>query len=150
MDCKMIRATKHIIYRVAMLLVFMMAGLSCERLDGIILDGFNCADCYQSKPVDVELHVFVTLNSENPYVPLTIYVGDFDDNQIELVDTTYNTSYLVLVRPGRYYSVRAEYKDGTKTIFAIDGDNVKLRENTSDCDAPCYYQVGGYIDVRLK
>jgi hypothetical protein len=146
----MIRASQHIFYKGVLLLLFTMAGLSCERLDGIIIDGFDCSNCYQEKPEFVQLNVFVTLDSENPFVPLTIYVGDVEDNNIDWEDTTYNKSYWVDVIPGRYYSVKAEYKDGSKKIFAIDGDDVKLKENTTDCDVPCYYQVGGYVDVRLN
>ena len=132
------------------LLPLVMLPASCERMDDIIVEGFNCADCYQAKPTWVRLSVFVTINSENPYVPLTVYIGDFEDNVIDWIDTSYNNSFYLDVKPDRYYSVKAEYKDGSKTVFAIDGDKVKLKENTTDCDAACYYQTGGYIDLRLK
>ena len=123
---------------------------SCERLENVSVEGFSCSNCFQDKPEWVRLNVTLTVNGENPYVPLTIYIGDFEDNNIDWVDTAYSTSYWVEVRPDRYYSVKAEYKDGSKRVFAIDGDKVKLRQNTTNCDVPCYYQVGGYVDVRLR
>jgi hypothetical protein len=123
---------------------------SCERLENVSIEEFNCFNCYQTKPEWVQLNVTLTLNGQNPSVPLTIYIGDFEDNNIDWVDTAYASSYWVDVKPDRYYSVKAEYKDGSATVYAIDGDKIKLRKNSTDCDAPCYYQVGGYIDVRLR
>ena len=123
---------------------------SCERLENVSVPGFDCYYCYQDKPEWVRLNVSVTINSENLYVPITVYIGDIEDNVVDWVDTTYNKNYWVDVRPDRYYSVKATYKDGAKTVFAIDGDKVKLKYNSTDCDAPCYYQAGGYLDVRLK
>lgn len=98
----------------------------------------------------VRLNVRVTINSENPYVPLQIYVGNIEGNQVDWVDTTEKKDYWVDVKPDRYYSVRAKYKSGTKTIYAVDGDKVNLNYTTSDCSQNCYYQTGGYIDVQLK
>ncbi len=134
-------------------LLFLVPGLlwsSCERLENVSIEGFDCYDCYQTKPEWVELNVTLTVNSANPYVPLTIYIGDFEDNNIDWVDTAYGSKYWLDVRPDRYYSVKAEYKDGGTTVYVIDGDKVKLRKNTTDCDEPCFYQSGGYIDVRLR
>lgn len=132
----------------------LMAGFSifnaCERLETVTVDGFSCQNCFQSKPDWVQFNIEVTINDENPFVPLTIYIGNIEDNIVDWVDTSYISSYWVDVKPDRYYSVKAEYKDGSTIVYAIDGDNIKLKHNTSDCDVPCYYQSGGYTDVRLR
>jgi len=124
--------------------------LSCERLENVTIEAFDCINCYQTRPEWVQLKVSVTINTENPNVPLTIYNGNIEDGNIDWIDTSYSADYWVDVRPDKYYTVKAEYKDGSITVYAIDGDKIKLRHNSSDCDVPCYYQSGGYIDVRLR
>lgn len=140
--------TYHPSRLLAILLLILV--ISCERLKDVPVDGFDCSTCYQNQPTWVQLNIVTTINGENPYVPLTIYIGNIEDGNIDWVDTTYNESYWVDVKPDRYYSVKAEYKDGTNKVFAIDGDDVKLKQNTNNCEVPCYYQSGGYMDVRLK
>ena len=132
------------------LLVAAAVPSSCERLENVTVEGFDCFNCYEVKPQWVQLNVTLTINGENPFVPLTIYVGDFDENNIDWVDTPYSTPYWLDVAPDRYYTVKAKYRDGATTVYAIDGDNIKLRKNNGDCDVPCYYQAGGYVDVRLR
>jgi hypothetical protein len=123
---------------------------SCERNENVNIEGFSCSDCFQSRPDWVRLNITFTINSENPFVPLVVYIGNVEDGNVDWIDTTFNTNYWVEVRPDRYYSVRAEYKEGSTTVFAVDGDDIKLAENTTDCNAPCFYTKGGYLDVRLK
>jgi hypothetical protein len=131
------------------LLFVLILNTGCEREQPSGLGVIDCSQCYQVKPEWVRLNVLLTINSENPFVPLSIYVGNVEDNTLDWQDTSYSKDYWVDVKPDRYYSVKAEYKKGTKTIFAIDGDKVKLDLLTADCDQDCYYQRGGNVDVRL-
>ena len=133
-----------------MFITLLMTGFACERNERVEIPAFDCYDCFQNRPEWVDLNVTVTINSENPWVPLTVYVGDVEDGNVDWVDTAVSTRFRLDVKPDRYYSVKAEYKEGAKIIYAVDGDDVKLKKNTSDCDEPCYYQKGGYVDVRLK
>ena len=122
----------------------------CERLESVDIGEFDCSECYQDKPEWGRLTVTLTINDQNPFVPLVIYRGDFENNDIEYVDTSYSADYWVEVPADKYYSVTAKYKDGNKTIFAVDGDKLKLKHTSDKCDEPCYYFKGGYIDVRLR
>lgn len=124
--------------------------VSCERNEGVNLDGFDCLECYQQKPEWVKLEATVTINDENPFVALVIYKGNFEDNVIDFIDTTLTSDYWVDVHPDQYYSVKAKYIRGTDTIYAVDGDKVKLKHTDTNCDQPCYYKSGGVIDVRLR
>ena len=133
----------------SLLLLLIISTIACERYEPVSA-GVDCTQCFQQRPEWLQLNAKVTINAENPYVPLVIYIGDYDNGQIDWIDTTYNEDYWVDVKPDRYYSVVAKYKDGSKTIFAVDGDEVKLKRTRSDCDQECYYQKGGYIDVRLQ
>jgi hypothetical protein len=137
---------KSLLYILTTLLL--VAG--CERERPSILNLVDCSQCYQVKPDWVRLNVLLTINSENPSVPIEVYVGNIEEGVLDWQDTADSSHYWVNVVPGRYYSVKAEYKKGVKTIFAVDGDRVKLDYNTSDCDQDCYYQRGGNIDVRLR
>ncbi len=132
-----------------LLVLLMMTAGACERYEPVSA-GVNCSECYQTRPEWLQLNAKVTINDQNPYVPLEIYIGDFENGQLDWVDTTWREDYWVDVKPDRYYSVRAKYRDGSKTIYTIDGDDVKLKLSRNDCDAECYYQKGGYVDVRLR
>ena len=122
--------------------------VACERIEdqgGLV----QCSECYQEKPEWGEFNAVVTINSENPFVPLVIYRGNVEDNIVEYVDTTWETSYWVEVPVDAYYSIAAEYKVGDKIIYAIDSDKLETEFTDKDCDEPCYYFKGGHVDVRL-
>lgn len=140
-------------YRLLMtLLVFQLFifSISCERDVPSKLAGVDCGDCDNIRPEEGKLLVTLTINDENPYVPLVIYRGNIEDNNIGYVDTSYSTDYWVIVPVDNYYSITAEYKSGDKTIFAVDGDEFKIKYTDTDCSYPCYYFYGGYYDVQLK
>jgi len=129
--------------------IILIVSSACERIeegDGIV----QCSECYQENPATGPFNAVVTINSENPYVPLVIYRGNVEDNNVEYVDTTWESNYWVEVPVGAYYSIAAEYKVGDKIIFAIDNDKLETKLSEKDCDEPCYYFKGGYVDVRLR
>lgn len=131
------------------LLMIILAGNSCERIEPSKTNTVDCAECFQEKPEWLPLNIKVSITSENPFVPITVFKGNLEENNIDWVDTAYQEDYYVDVHPDEYYSVEAKYKSGTKTIIAVDGDKIKARYTSSDCDESCYYKSGGYIDVRL-
>lgn len=130
-----------------LLLFFLIIPSGCEREES--WESFDCATCYQDKPEMGPLQITVTINGQNSSVPLVVFRGDIEDNNVERIDTAYNTDFTIDVPVEKYYSVKAEYRDGNNTIFAVDGDKLKLKTNSTDCDEQCYYFRGGYIDVRL-
>ena len=66
---------------------------ACEQED---LDFYvDCYDCLSEPPDSSSLIVYVTINNENPYVPLVFYRGDYEDNVVDWIDTSYSdTLYL--------------------------------------------------------
>ena len=139
-------------FKLFMFMTIFMTGIfltiGCERQPPNDY-GFDCEYCYQIKPDSGQIGIKVTINDENPYVPITIYIGNIEDNNIEYSDTSYSSEYWVDVPVDKYYSVTAEYKSGDNTIIAVDGDKFKLKKNTKDCDEECYYYSGGFFDNRL-
>lgn len=136
-------------YKILWVIVICLFGIfsSCEKNRGI---GVDCDECYYNKPDSGDLIVYLTINSENTRVPLTIYKDQVDDEWIEYVDTAIASPYYLYVDLDEYYSVRAEYHSGNTTIFAIDGDKIKSKFVTEACEFDCYVISGGVIDVELK
>ena len=120
---------------------------SCEKNRGITVD---CDECYYYEPDSGDLIVYLTINSENPMVPLTIYKDKVDDEWIEYIDTAVSSPYYLWVDLDEYYSVKAEYHSGERTIYAIDGDKIKSKFVTETCEFDCWIISDGVIDVELK
>jgi len=133
------------------LLLFLLAMLkftACEQED---LDFYiDCDYCLESIPDSADLIVTVTINDENPYVPLTFYVGDYEDGIVDFVDTCRSDTLYLYSEIGVEYAVMAEYRVGSDTVYAIDGDKMRVVNGEGECYPPCYYIRGGTLDIRLK
>lgn len=134
--------------------LFLLTGifffLSCERDVPYGPTDIDCNDCYTTRPEWGPLNVVMTINDENPFVPLVVYRGDFNDNNIEYVDTSYWADYWVDVPVDKEYSIVAKYKKGDEIIKVVDASKLKVKYTSTDCQEPCYYFSGGYLDVRLR
>lgn len=109
----------------------------------------NCNDCYDYEPDSANLIVYLTMNSENDSVPITIYRGPFEKGEIDWQDTATGEEFRLYSAMDREYAVRAEYKSGTKTIIAFDEDKMVVKDNGENCGSPCYMVKGGIFDLRL-
>ena len=140
---------KHL-YKIGILILlvsaFKFGGCEQEDLDFFI----DCDSCLSFYPDSANLVVQVTINDENPFVPLTFYRGDYEDNQVDWVDTTWAETLYLYSEIGRTYSVKATYHQGEQTVVAVDGDKMKVVDGEGECYPPCYYIKGGTLDVRLK
>ncbi|MBN1338214.1 MAG: hypothetical protein JXA03_02760 [Bacteroidales bacterium] len=132
------------------IIILIAAFTACERDIPGGWTGFDCEKCYHDKPATGPLNAVLTINDENPYVPLVIYIGNMEDNDIEYVDTSWAEEYWVDVPVDKYYTMSAEYKRNGEKVIAVDGDKFKLKHSDNDCDEPCYYFKGGYFDLRLN
>jgi hypothetical protein len=112
----------------------------------------NCYNCDPEEPTKEFLSVKVTINSENRAVPITIYNEKYNpDKAMKIVkqDTATKETYQLEVPVNTYYSVRAEYKSGGKTIYAIDGSIFETQKQAA-CDNECWQMIGGNLDATLK
>lgn len=141
---------KYPLLYILLIIQLLLISSACERDVPPKLRTVDCIDCFQDRPEWGPLNVKLTINNENKFIPLVIYIGNIEDNNIEWIDTSYSADYWVEVPVNNYYSISAEYKSGDKTIFAVDGDDFKLKYTESNCDQPCYYFYGGYYDNQLK
>ncbi len=130
-------------------LLMLLSGnfMGCETEDWVL--EVNCSDCYGSKPDSANLIVYLTINGENDSVPLTFYIGDYEEGQIDWQDTATTSEFYLYSKVGQDYTVAATYKSGDQTIIAFDADNMHLYNGASECGSPCYIVKGGIFDVKL-
>ncbi len=135
--------------RIAVLLLVFVSGnfLGCEPENWI--SETNCNDCYGYMPDSAKLIIYVTIDAENDSVPLAFYRGDYENGEIDWLDTATTEEFYLFSEMNRDYTVAATYKSGDKTIVAFDADEMSLTDASADCGSPCYIVKGGILDVRL-
>ena len=122
---------------------------SCDKPMVEDCENYNFSDCSLDQPDWGLVKVQVTINSENPYVPLTFFRGNIEDNVVEVIDTAYSGELKVDMPLNNYFSVKAIYKSGIKQIIAVDGGDFTTKKYHV-CDQDCWVIRGGEYDVRLK
>jgi hypothetical protein len=110
----------------------------------------NCNDCFTPKPDSAYLNIKFTINAEFSEIPFVIYRGDYEDNQVEWIDTAYEATKKVWVRTGEQYSVKAKYRKKDKTLYAIDDTKIKVLLVTDACDQECYVIRNQGINVEIR
>jgi len=120
---------------------------ACEPEDWML--SIDCADCYGYAPDSADLIIKLTINAENDSVPLTFYLGDYEDGVIDWQDTATSEEFYLYSKMNSSYTVRATYNSGNKFIDAYDADDMELYNAAEECGSPCYIVKGGIFDVRL-
>ena len=134
---------------IPLIVIFLLVlAFSCEQ-DPFVFD-VNCDECFFYEPDSADLIVDLTINEENPYVPLVFYRGEIEEENIEWIDTAYSETLYLYSPVGENYSIKAFYKSGTQTIIAVDGDKMTTSRVSDVCDYDCWVVRGGILDVRLK
>ena len=146
----MVNKLKNMSARVIIIagLVFLVSMGSCDK--ELFNLNINCDECDPAQPDSADLVVRITINDENPYVPLVFYKGRIEEGVVEWIDTAFSANLYLLSPVGEYYSVKASYKKDGKTIIAVDGDKLKTRLVSDVCERDCWIIKGGILDVRLK
>jgi hypothetical protein len=122
--------------------------VSCN--EKIFTGNVDCDQCYVDKQENADLVIDLSVNKKYPAVPVWVYEGDVEDDNLVYSDTAYSTPYYVYVRVGRKYSVKAEYRSAEKTIYSVNGTNLKTLVVTDACDETCYIVENQTIDVKLR
>lgn len=140
---------RNTVFRTGILIIILTLSLfSCE--EKTYYGSVDCSECYQIKPDSADLVVKVTINDIYQEVPLTFYRGNIEDGEIEYVDTAYWTTYYLWVPVNKDFSVKAEYKRGYTTIYAVDATEIEVLKVPEACDEVCYIVDDEVIDVRLN
>lgn len=141
---------KNRLYIPLLLLLFLaMAGnyLGCETEDWSF--EVDCNECFGTVPDSANLIIYLTINQENPEVPITVYRGPAEEGVVDWRDTTDQSEYYLYSALDTDYTVEATYRSGDKTILAYDGDHMSIFDEGDACGAPCYIVKGGIFDNRL-
>jgi hypothetical protein len=109
----------------------------------------DCADCYGYAPDSAKLIIKLTINAENDSVPLTFYLGDYEEGVIDWQDTATTEEFYLYSEINSSYTVRATYHSGDRIIEAFDADDMELYNANEECGSPCYIVKGGIFDVSL-
>ena len=129
-------------------MVILIAGSCNEK---IFTYNVNCDECYYPEPDSADLVIKVTINDRFDAVPLVIFKGNVEDNNIEYVDTAYASPHYVWVRVDQKYAVRAKYEKSNANLFVVDGTKLKSSLVKDECEGgECYIIEDEDIDVSIK
>lgn len=139
----------HIKLLTAALLLMVMGKFSACEPENWSLN-VDCADCYGYAPDSANLIINLTINAENDSVPLTFYLGDYEEGVIDWQDTATTADFYLYSKIGSSYTVRATYQSGNQIIEAFDAGDMILYNANSECGSPCYIVKGGIFDLQLQ
>lgn len=133
----------------ALALLVLVSGkfTACEPEDWVL--SVDCNDCYGYAPDSADLIVKLTINAENDSVPLTFYLGSYEDGVIDWQDTATTEEFYLYSKMNSSYTVRATYQSGSRIIEAFDADDMNLYNAGEECGSPCYIVKGGIFDLQL-
>jgi hypothetical protein len=134
--------------RCFILLSLCLVFISCK--EKLFTGDVNCSDCYTPKPDSAYMTIRFTINQDYKEVPFVVYRGDFEDNQIDWIDTSHTATKDVWVKADQKYSVKAKYHKGDKTLYAIDGGLIKVLLVTGACDQDCYVLKGETLNLEIR
>jgi hypothetical protein len=141
------RGKRHLGTGIFLLMILAGQFAGCEPEDWII--DVDCNECFGSQPDSAALIIRLTINKENPAVPLTFYRGS-TDGEIDWLDTATTAEWYVDAEVWTEYTVKAEYRSGSTYVIAFDSDQMTLSDFGTDCGDPCYIIKGGIFDVELR
>lgn len=144
---------KKSLYKLVFGLMVTAAIMACDNRSfiGIV----ECAECYQEKPDEYYLDVYLTFNDSITEIPLILYRGDIEDRDTVFADTAragdgYPYLFGIDVRLERDYSMSAEYRFAGRTLYAVDGTRLKARLVTETCDVDCYVVDDNIMELEIK
>ena len=96
------------------------------------------------------MRVLLTFNDEIDSVPLVVFHGHTEDSVPAAIDTAVESPYRLWLNVEEYYSVRAEYKLPQRTVYAVDGVKMEVKNAKWICDTTCWLVHGDILRARLK
>ena len=125
-----------------------MAMFGCSSEDDGELP-FAPEDCQDSKPPTGHLNIEITLNAQNPRIPVNVYEGPIEDGRLVRSDSVGVSHFSYELPVDRPYAVTARYLVGQDTVLAIGSDDITTNQ-TQYYDAYCWEVTDAKVDVRLK
>ncbi len=110
----------------------------------------DCSQCFPVAPDSGFLALHLTINGENRKVPVAVYEGNLEDQDVRFRDTVTQPTIKILMPAGHTYAVTARYIQGGDTLIAVDGTSLEIKKAVGQCSKTCYVVMGGYLDLRLR
>lgn len=127
------------------LLIVTFLLVSCDRLS------MNNSDCYDEKPSEGEMSVRVTLGDTSDVIPVHVYKGKYEHNQLLFADSVNESQRTYLLPVNTYYTAVAEYEKGNAVILAVDGGKITVNKYVSEEDGiSCWRVTNIKLDLRMK
>jgi len=109
---------------------------------------YNYNDCNTLEPIDANIDLLFTIKG-NQSVPFEIIEGKIEDGKTIIYDTARTSKITYILTIPYYYTVKAEYKIGEKTVYAVDGVDMKAK-STHRCDSICWETPSFKLDLTLQ
>ena len=109
---------------------------------------YNYNDCNTIEPFDANVDLLFSMKG-NQSVPFEIIEGKIEDGKTIIYDTAHTSKITYIMAIPNYYTVKAEYTIGDKTVYAVDGVEMKAR-STQRCDSICWETPPFNLDLTLQ
>jgi len=138
---------KTIFFCYALMCFIIFSPLDCDIFDEDCEERPSWKECEHQRPTHGILNISVTINSENPSVPINIYRGNFELGILILSDTL-NINEVEYTLPISKYSAIAKYISEQDTIVAVDGGEISV-ELIEYCGENCWEVTNASLDLEL-
>lgn len=140
-------------YLLSIFFIFLVLNVGCKKAELNLqvdnCDEYNYIDCDTWEPSYSYVFMDFTINNENPYVPFEVYEGKLEEGKLVLTDTSYSKRDSVEMDFDIDYTVKAKYKKGSQTIYAIDMDKA-IKWSQDICDSVCWHYIDAEVDLELR
>lgn len=108
------------------------------------------SDRFKEKPKSQYLHSKITINEENQTVPVTVYIGPMEENNVRYDKNLSKYVKELWLETDTYYTIVARYKLNGKTYRVVNGITLSVAKSCETCSKPYYYVEQKVIDLRFK
>ncbi|MDD2550244.1 MAG: hypothetical protein PHD00_09150 [Bacteroidales bacterium] len=103
------------------------------------------SDCFKYKPKSHNVFTKITINEENQTVPVTVYIGPMEDNNVRYEKDLHKHVKHLTLDTDTYFTIVAHYKLNGKTYRVINGVTLSVSQSGS-----CFYVENIVVDLRFK
>ena len=138
---------KLILFCYALMYLVILTPFDCDIFDEECKERPSWKECEHQRQTHGILNISITINSQNPSVPINIYRGDFELGILILSDTL-NIDEVEYVLPISKYSATAKYISGQDTTLVVDGGEIST-ELIEYCNEYCWEVNDATLDLEL-
>lgn len=142
-----IKYFKTLSFIVAFATIALVPQSGCDESSYVFVD---CDNCYSNWPDFEEAELSITINSDNTYVPITVFEGPYEDGNVAYLDTAYSKTHYIIIDTDTQFTLQAEYRKDGRPYYVISGARLKTHYEEESCTDACYYVSGKEVDLRMK